>query len=317
MPGQPLLVAGLPRSGTSWVGKMLEASGEVVYINEPLNPQHPPGHSPGVLDAAVSHRYHYICADNEQLWLRAFADTLRLRYKPVAELRRNRSAYDLGRMVKYGTSFTLGRLRRRRAMLDDPWATVSIPWFVQRMDCQAVVLVRRPESFAGSWRKLGWHVDLSDLLEQPLLLRDVLGSSEQDLRALVDSADWVAQISLLWRAMYAAVADMADRLPELLVVRYEDLAAEPVAGFRLLYDRLGLTWTAGVEKRVVHDTTAPDSAPVFGWSLRGGLSRTGYRPMDSRQSLTSYRKQLGEAEVDRIRELTADVAKRFYAANPS
>lgn len=312
MAGQPLLVTGLPRSGTSWVGKMIEAGGEVVYINEPLNPQHPPGLSPGVLDATVTHRYHYICADNEDLWLAAFADTLRLRYKPIAELRRNHAPYDLARMAKYGTSFTRGRLKGRRPMLDDPWATVSIPWFVQRMDCQAVALIRRPQSFAGSWRKLGWHVQFRDLLDQPLLLRDVLGPYEDEMRALIDSPDWIAQVSLLWRAMYSAVADVALRLPGLIVVRYEDLARAPVAGFRGLYDRLGLTWTDAIERRVIKDTTARDSSPVFGWNLRGGLSRTGYRPMDSQQSLTSYRQQLSEAEVDRIRELTTDVASRFY-----
>ncbi|MGB9377703.1 MAG: sulfotransferase [Mycobacteriales bacterium] len=312
MGGQPLLVTGLPRSGTSWVGKMLEASGEVVYINEPLNPQHPPGHSPGVLDATVEHRYHYICADNEAPWLRAFADTFRLRYKPVAEVRRNRAAYDLARMGKYATSFTVGRLKGRRAMLDDPWATVSIPWFANRMDCQAVVMVRRPESFAGSWRKLGWRVEFADLLAQPLLLRDVLGSYEAEMRSLLDSDDWVAQISLLWRAMYAAVADLHDTVPGLILVRYEDLAARPVAGFRALYDQLGLTWSDRVERLLVKNTTAADSSRVFGWNLRGGLSRTGFRPMDSQQSLTSYRKQLSEDEVDRICGLTADVATRIY-----
>jgi hypothetical protein len=30
---------------------MLEASGALVYVNEPLNPQYPPGRSPGVLRA--------------------------------------------------------------------------------------------------------------------------------------------------------------------------------------------------------------------------------------------------------------------------
>lgn len=316
MAGQPLLVTGLPRSGTSWVGKMLEASGEVVYINEPLNPQHPPGHSPGVLNATVAHRYHYICRDNEDAWLPAFADTFRLRYKPVAELRRNRAPYDLGRMLKYGTSFTVGRLKGRRAMLDDPWATVSIPWFVERMDCQAVVLVRRPESFAGSWRKLGWQVDFSDLLAQPLLLRDALGPYEDDMRALLDSGDWVAQISLLWRALNAGVADQVDRVHGMTVIRYEDLAANPVPMFRKLYDQLSLTWTDSIERLLVKNTTASDSSRVFGWNLSGGLSRTGFRPMDSRQSLTSYQNQLSEAEVDRICELTADVATRFYGTNP-
>src|SRR5262252_7055049 len=71
-----ILVTGLPRSGTSWIGKMLQASGEVVYVNEPMNANHPP--RPGILNADVSHRYQYICADNDERWVPAFHDTLRL-----------------------------------------------------------------------------------------------------------------------------------------------------------------------------------------------------------------------------------------------
>ena len=106
-----ILVTGLPRTGTSWIGKMLTAGGNVVYVNEPLNPSHPPGRTPGILNAEVSHRFQYICADNDERWAAAFADTLRLRYHPVAELRRNRRPYDLARLVKYSTAFTVGRLK--------------------------------------------------------------------------------------------------------------------------------------------------------------------------------------------------------------
>ncbi|MDQ6875700.1 MAG: sulfotransferase, partial [Actinomycetota bacterium] len=299
-----------------WVGKMLEASGEVVYVNEPLNPQHPPGLSPGVLDAEVTHRYQYICAENERPWLPAFRDTLRLRYRPLAELHRNRGLYDLARMAKYSRSFTVGRLRGRRAMLDDPWALVSVPWLVERMGCEAVVLVRRPAAVAGSWRKLGWQVRFDDLLDQPLLVRDVLGRYAGELRALRESPDWIARIALLWNAMYDHVAGLPDRLPAVSIVRYEDLAADPVTGFRELYARLGLTWTGRVEAHVVTTTTAADSARVFGWNWRGGLSRTGYRPMDSRQSLTSYRQLLSPDEVSRIEDVTAEVAQRFYGSDP-
>jgi hypothetical protein len=80
--GGPLLVTGMPRTATSWVGKMLEASGALVYVNEPLNPQHPPGRSPGVLRADVEHAFRYISDDNEQVWLPAFLDTVRLRFHP-------------------------------------------------------------------------------------------------------------------------------------------------------------------------------------------------------------------------------------------
>ncbi|MFC7647663.1 sulfotransferase [Streptosporangium lutulentum] len=168
----PVLVTGLPRSGTSWTGKMLAASGELVYVNEPLNPQHPPGRSPGVLNAAVTHRFQYICPDNEESWLPAFASTVALRYGFLAELRRNRSPYDLARMVKYGTSFTLGRLGGRRALLDDPFALFSAGWFAERLGCRVIILLRDPVSFASSWQRLGWTVHFQELLEQPLLVRD-------------------------------------------------------------------------------------------------------------------------------------------------
>jgi hypothetical protein len=107
----PLLVTGMPRTATSWVGKMLEASGALVYVNEPLNPQHPPGRSPGVLLADVEHAFQYISEENERVWLPAFQDTVRLRFHPLAELRRNHRPYDVARTIKYAAGFGLGRLR--------------------------------------------------------------------------------------------------------------------------------------------------------------------------------------------------------------
>ena len=90
----PVVVTGMARAGTSWVGKLLQAGGELTYVNEPLNPDHPPGRSPGVLDAPVpvERHYQYIGPHNEGGWLAPFADTLGLRYRVGAELRRNRSA---------------------------------------------------------------------------------------------------------------------------------------------------------------------------------------------------------------------------------
>src|SRR5215471_3041403 len=177
-----LLVTGMARTGTSWVGKMVEAGGDVVYINEPLNPGHPPGHSPGVLDNTVIHQYQYI-EDGDAAWQRAFARTLALRYGFVREVRRNHSLYDLAKMAKYGTSFTLGRLRGRHAMLDDPFALFATPWLVRTFGVRAVVLVRDPVAIAGSYRKLGWRMRFDELLAQPGLVRDLLGPQVEQVRA--------------------------------------------------------------------------------------------------------------------------------------
>ena len=316
MTGVPLLVTGLPRSGTSWVGKMLEASNEVVYVNEPLNPRHPPGRSPGVLNATVTHRFQYICADNESGWARAFEDTTALRYRLGAELRQNRSGYDLARMAKYLWAFTSGRVRGRRALLDDPFAVLATPWLVERIGAVPVVLVRDPVALVGSWRKLGWTVRFHELLEQPLLVRDLLGPYVDEMRALVGSQDDVAKISLLWRATYDIVDQARARDPRIHVVRYEDLASSPLTAFRALYDHFGLTWCDAVSERIETATSAKggDNRSHV-WSLRGGVSRTAFRPMDSKAALGSFRERLSEEDIARVRSLTADVAPRFYEAS--
>jgi hypothetical protein len=314
-----LLVTGLPRSGTSWVGKMLEASGEVVYVNEPMNPQHPPGHSPGVLDATVTHRFQYVDPDDDEQWHAAFARTLALRYGFRRELATNRSPYDLARMAKYGTSFTLGRLRGRRAMLDDPFAIFSTGWLVREMGCTAVVLVRDPVSFVGSWRALNWRIHFHELLEQPALVRDHLDPYVERMRALVGSDDWLARTSLLWEATYDVVDRAFRPLPGVHLVGYEDLVREPLTGFRDLYDRFGLTWSPSAEKRIREATTEQPGAEQGShrWSLRGGLSRTAFRPMGSATALSTYRNRLTPAEVERVRELTAGVAARVLPAGVS
>ncbi|HEV3399869.1 MAG TPA: sulfotransferase [Actinomycetes bacterium] len=312
--GGPILVTGMPRTATSWVGKMLEASGALVYVNEPLNPQHPPGRSPGVLRAEVTHAFQYISEDNERDWLPAFRDTVRLRFHPLAEVRRNHAPYDLLRALKYTAGFTLGRLRGRRALLDDPYAVFAAPWLARRVGCQVVVTVRDPVATVSSWRRLGWTPRLAELLAQPALVRDRLGRFVPDLQAALaaDGDGGVGPASLLWRVIYGTVAAYQKELPGLEVVRHEDLSADPVPAFQGLYGRLGLPFGPGAERAILAATSAGSGGGAMRWSVSGGgVSKTAARRLDSRANLGVWRERLTDEEVARIRELTADVAPSF------
>ncbi|MEV0584216.1 sulfotransferase [Nonomuraea sp. NPDC050310] len=295
----PVLVTGLPRSGTSWTGRMLAAGGELIYVNEPLNPQHPPGRCPGVLRASVTHRFQYICDGNSAAFLPAFRDTVALRYGFLAELRANRSPYDLGRLARYGGAFLYGRLTGRRALLDDPFAVLSAGWFATELGCKVIALVRDPVSFVASWQRLGWTVHFHELLDQPLLVRD--HPSVLELRALAGSGDRIAKAVALWRF----ARQVLGATPGIRVVGYEALAASPIAGFMELYHYAGLTWSPRARRRITRACTTPAGAgPGFAWS---GLSRTGFRPMDSRQALRSGARGLTPDEVARIRDLAGPV----------
>ncbi|GII64577.1 hypothetical protein Skr01_46620 [Sphaerisporangium krabiense] len=306
--GPPILVTGLPRSGTSWAGKMLAASGEAVYVNEPLNPGRPPGRSPGVLDATVRHRFQYICPDGEEPWLRAFSGTVALRYGYAAELRRNRRPGDLARLVRNASSFTAGRLLGRRALLDDPFALFSAGWFAERLDCRVVLLVRDPVSLVASWRRLGWTVDVRELLRQPLLVRD--HPCVRDLSALAGSGDGLTTTAALWRAARTVAETLSARHPGIRVVRYEDLVTDPLNGYRDLYAWCGLTWSPTAERTITRasrqareprSSRARATAGAFRWH---GLSRTAYRPMDPQRALAGHRDQLTTDEIARILALT-------------
>lgn len=308
----PLLVTGLPRSGTSWTGKMLEAGGQVVYINEPMSLSRPPGGSPGVLDAPIVHRFQYVGGDDDAAWVRAFGDTLRLRFHPLRELAAVRKPYHLARGAKYAAAFTVGRLRGRRAMLDDPNAIFASRWLTERMGVRTVYVVRDPVGMIGSWRQLGWQPQLQPILDQPDLLADHLGPHETAMRDAVAGGDWLDQMCCLWNVGNRFVDAARHDLDDVLVVRYEDLAADPLRQYEALYDWCGLEWSDSARASIEEATTASsDSNKGFSWSLRGGLSRTAFRRMDSRAAIAKPDRRLDDDEIERVRAATGEVLARF------
>lgn len=272
---------------------MLTLSRETVYVNEPMNPSHPPGRSPGVLDHEITHRFEYVPGTDPTAWRTAFRETAALRYSLAAELRRNHAPYDLARAAKYQAAFLRGRLRGRRALLDDPYAVLSSCWLAAEIGATVLVLVRDPVSLVGSWAKLGWRADLHDLLSQPALMTDVLADRAEWLHEAANSGDDVRSLATLWNDVYLAVSRMPH--PDVHLVRYEDLAHDPVPQFRRLYELAGLTWSPRVEQQV-HAATSGDSADNggFSWSLRSGASRTAYAAQDSRAAVDRARQRVDE-----------------------
>lgn len=311
----PLLVTGLARTGTSWVGKMVEAGGDVVYINEPMNPSHPPGRSPGVLDTEVAFQYEYIGADNEHRFHDAYRKTLALKYGFIREVRRNRKPYDLARMAKYGTTFTVGRIAGKRPMLDDPFAIFAVPWLTSRLGARAVVLVRDPVSLVGSYRKLNWRMKFDQLLDQKELVRDLL--HPDDVAELLahqpkSDDDRVTAAAIKWKTVYRAVDEHYRDRPSVAIRRYEDFARQPQDSFAELYEFFGLPFNDKTAQRIRAATTGGGSdRDSHTWTLRGGVSKTAFRPMDSAAMLDSAQRRLSEEEIATVKRITGPVAARY------
>ncbi len=300
MTTKPILVTGAHRTGTTWVGRMLAADPHVAYISEPLNVLH----RPGVLRARVPLWYTYVTTENEEAVLDSFHETLAYRYHLLAEIGSLRSGHDFLRMCRDAGIFLRGGLLRQRPLLKDPFAVFSLPWFAQRLDCEIVVTVRHPAGFASSLKRLNWPFDFSDLLKQPLLMRDQLEPYRSQMESM-PADDILGQASLLWTMVYRSVQAACRSLPQVRVVRHEDLSVEPVAGFRDLYGQLGLEYTPRVEQAIRESSSSENPAE---------LSRKHVHSvrLDSRANLYNWKRRLSSEEIQRVRALTEDVARDYY-----
>jgi hypothetical protein len=310
----PILLTGMHRSGGSWVAKMIEGGGGVVHVNEPFNRRHPPGLTPGILHVPPPLAYQHVGPHNEAEHLDGFRNMCNLRYDLLAELRTNHGLYDLAKTAKYLTAFTYGRARGMRTLIDDPYMVFAAEWLADRLDCRVVMLVRHPAGIVSSLKRIGpgWADNLPDIAAQPELVARYLRAHAEDLlRAASEPLDPVGHGALLWLLIHSAIAQQVDRHPEFVVVRYEDLATDPVAGFRDLYTRLDLPFDDRAEKAVREGCLAGPGARRNPWG-RVGMAKTAFQPMQSADNAWAWRDRLTPAEAELVLGCTRPVAERFY-----
>jgi len=299
----PILVTGVHRGGTTWVGRMLAADSHTAYISEPLNVLH----RPGVFRAKVKHWYTRITEENESEYLPAFRQLLNFQYHTWLEVKSLRSYRDFLRMGRDFHSFLIGSLQGQRALIKDPFAVFSTPWFAEKLNCQIVVSIRHPAAFAGSLKRLNWNFDFNNLLNQPLLMRDHLESDRAEMES-ISRDDIVSQAALLWRMIYRFVHLTRDSFPNFHIVRHEDLSLDPINGYKSLYESLGLTFDDRVEKMIINSSSSENPSKL-------GKGKTHSVKLDSRANLSNWKNILSAEEINNVRKITEPVFHHFYTDN--
>ena len=225
-PKSPILVTGMTRSGTTWVGRVLAASGEAFYVSEPLNAQH----HPRVLSVRAPHRFPYISAGNNDQYAGAFHDLLELRYPFFRDLRGSRSVRSAASATRQWWRFAQARRRSARPLFKDPFAVFSSPWFAETLGCLVVITVRHPAAVVSSRLRLGWRFPFADLLAQQSLLSEYLEPYHSEItRHAEGDGDSLEGDALLWTLVYHAVQEQMRRFPDFRVVRHEDISRNPRA----------------------------------------------------------------------------------------
>ncbi len=290
------------------MGRMLCLSGEAGYIHEPLNPVR----TPSWLAPPPAYWYVYITEENEDLYRSRLERAMGFRYPLVRNLARLRHPEHVGIYWSDVVRALPARVRRPRPLLKDPFALFSTEWLERRYEADIVITVRSPVAFVGSIKMLNWQFKFKTLLSQGTLMRDHLVPFETDMRRCRDSdVDVVEQGIVLWNALHHAIAELRDRHPDWSVVRHEDLAADPRAGFEELYRACGLTWDAKTASAVKRFSSASSNGEAEGMKELP-MWRHGSVKRDSRTATETWRSRLTDEEVERVTAGTAEFAAKFY-----
>jgi hypothetical protein len=300
---RPILVTGSHRSGTGWVGQVIGASPspKVAYLWEPFSLLH----RPGICDAVFPYWFPYIRNENASKVQGSIADMLAFRYKTGAELREVRTPKDVARLLRDRRGFAHYRRENARPLLKDPVAVFSAEWLCDTFPMDVIVLIRHPAAFSYSIKRYDWTHPFDHFVQQPLLMRDLLAPFDGAIRtAAVSPPPVLDQAILLWNVIHHAIRQFQDRRPDWLFLRLEDIARDPIGGFRKIYERLGLTFDQGVVARIEETSGASNREEA--------TSRSDVR-RNSQASVIAWKRCLSSQEIATIRTGVEPLAGEFYS----
>jgi hypothetical protein len=260
----PILVLGVPRSGTTWVGKVLALGYDARFVNEPDSEHKDPFAFKAKLDLG---RFPLLSADERapsayvELWRRAFRGA-----RPSSGLRtvlarwliqQGRNSGDLATvqcwrgapspMMRTAAALAVppGYTRDgRRLVIKSVHAPLAAEWVGARQPTARVVVVtRHPLNVIASWVDLGYrdcHLDLNTAV------LDRFGKS-WDLRPPPATASDVSRVAWEIALFMSALQGTLARYPTWIEASHEDLCLDAKAGFERLFAQLGLAWSNRVE----------------------------------------------------------------------
>jgi len=304
---KPILVTGIHRSGTTFVGKMLSLPRSVGYIHEPFNTVY------GI--EGIPDEYYYVTKQSsyEPEFRRLIQRLLdgQASYR-AAKQRLGEPAVKTIARALFKSSNNLGyRLCMlnplvKRWLIKDPLAAMSSEYLHREFNMETVVVVRHPAAFVASVKRVKWPTRLDVFYNQSRLVQDHL--AEDFANYARERLNPVEQAAFMWLLVYRVLSRFAERNAKMIVRRHEDLSLHPTLRFAELYNILNLSYSRRVEAEIIKFTDARNPADPIN-NERHGLRR------NSVMNIKRWKNILSPGEVKSIRRIVEPLASRYYNAS--
>ncbi len=253
---RPILILGLPRSGTTWTMRVLSAGPGTTPVGEPDNEDKSP---------AAIHAKHQVgrypvlgpeedCPPYRRLWEwimdgapedgRARLARHLLGPGAVNRIHEGRPGPVtwLAGMVARSPRAAPRPAGGPRLVVKSIHAQLAAEWLANAIDVEVLILLRHPANVLASWLE----VNLKDARNSTLEYRpEIRARYLEPWGVPLPGPDPVERISWRIGLLVAALEDALTRHPEWHVRHHEELCTDPVSEFQRLYAELGLAWADG------------------------------------------------------------------------
>ncbi len=311
MPGRSdrILVAGISRSGSSWLIDALRATPgtkcwyEPDYIDSDPNGKKPAG-STGfgpypIIEPNSDGGVH------KALWDVVYKGKIPVTRRgniliPIAKPLKKLPKPIFHPLFKLGTKlFTLlPGVEPDRVAVKSVFTAYCLEWLAETYSPKVVMLQRNPLSIVASWRDL--QVPLFDLATRPYLL-EKYGSRYKESPPSEGESE-LTKIAWTVGLLTTAMGDSLERHPEWLLVDHEDLCIDSRTKFKTLCERLEIPW----------------SETVTEFLQKSNRPGEGLEPIRvTAEQVDKWKKRLTSAEVEEISEVLDRFPKKGWVRYPS
>jgi hypothetical protein len=248
-----VLIAGVPRSGTTWIGRALGRSAGAAYVNEPDGFR-----DPFAFRTMLARGENPVLApgdeapDVERLWAGALAGgrpagTVRDRIAralyeraPLDDRRRARARGHASGRLRLVAALAVPRVAdpdHRDVVVKSVQCALALEWIAARFAPRVLVVERNPLNVLASWAELDYVRSDRE--------REVLAAYAQrtwGLEAPAAAAPRLAVQAFAYGVQTSALREAASRHPEWVRTSHEHLCVDSAARFAALAAELGLAW---------------------------------------------------------------------------
>ena len=315
---EPILITGSHRSGTTWVGNIIQNLPRIYYLHEPLTPN---SITRGLFNTEIWYKYYDPKKEYEnietilnELFSGSYPFKAMFHFKnslPHTDYRNPNGINDGKIDLKYfkwriNAYIDSKRLNKKEIipLIKDPIALTAAEWIYHKWNSKNVVLIRHPAAFVSSLIRLNWRFNFENFTKQPDLIDRFLGPYRSQINN--PPKDFISEASLIWTCITKIIIEYQKLYPNWLYIRHEDLSYDPINEFELLFKRLELSFSNKVKRFIQSTSSHSNPSEVSKKTKVHQLQR------DSKKNIKNWKKRLSKDEIKLIRDKTEHLSNKFY-----